>query len=238
MTVLLVLGLALCASATTMAGGLLALKLAGRAAPILGFCAGAVIGVAFFDLAPEAIAMGQGYYGPRALMAIAALGFFLYVMIDQLVAHHDGPGPQVTRGLVGATSFCVHSLMDGFIMGIALQAGSKVGLVVAAAVLAHDFADGLNTVNVVTSHGGSRRQAQSWLILAACAPILGAALSLLVNPVPALLAILLALFCGFFLHIGASSLLPESRRAGRGPATMGATLAGAGLLYMVTRLAG
>ena len=51
------------------------------------------------------------------------------------------------------------------------------------------------------------------------------------------LAILLALFCGFFLHIGASGLLPESHRAYPRPATTVATLLGAGFLYAVTALA-
>ena len=44
-------------------------------------------------------------------------------------------------------------------------------------------------------------------------------LSLLVTASAGTLALLLALFCGFFLHIGASGLLPESHRAYPRPAT-------------------
>ena len=237
MTPLLVLGLALCAAGATMAGGLMALKLADRLPLVLAFSAGAVIGVAFFDLAPEAIAAGHGIYDPRSLLAIAAGGFFLYVVIDRLVARHDCEGgPNTTRGLIGAASFSAHSVLDGFAMGIALQAGREIGLIVAAAVLAHDFADGLNTVNVVVKNGGERRHALSWLAMDAVAPLLGAGLSLLVTPRPEFLALLLALFCGFFLHIGASGLLPESHRAYPRPATTVATLLGAGFLYAVTAL--
>jgi ZIP family zinc transporter len=237
MTSLLVLGLALCATAATMTGGLLALKLAERLPLVLGFSAGAVIGVAFFDLAPEAIAAGRGVYDARSLLAVAAAGFFLYVVIDRLVARHDCEGePNMTRGLIGAASFSAHSVLDGFAMGIALQAGSQVGLIVATAVLAHDFADGLNTVNVVSKNGGGRGRALRWLAMDAAAPLLGAALSLLVRPRPDLLALLLALFCGFFLHIGASGLLPESHRARPRASTTLATLAGAAFLYAVTEL--
>jgi ZIP family zinc transporter len=239
MTSLLVLGLALCATAATMTGGLLALKLAERLPLVLGFSAGAVIGVAFFDLAPEAIAAGRGVYDARALLAVAAAGFFLYVAIDRLVARHDCEGePNMTRGLIGAASFSAHSVLDGFAMGIALQAGPEIGLIVAAAVLAHDFADGLNTVNIVSKNGGGRERALRWLAMDAAAPLLGAALSLLVRPRPDLLALLLALFCGFFLHIGASGLLPESHRAHPRLSTTVATLAGAGFLYLVTWLVG
>jgi zinc transporter ZupT len=55
-------------------------------------------------------------------------------------------------------------------------------------------------------------------------------------PSAGLLALLLALFCGFFLHIGASGLLPESHRAYPRPSTTIATLLGAGFLYVVTTL--
>lgn len=240
MTPVLVLGAALCAAGATMTGGLLALRLANRLPLVLAFSAGAVIGVALFDLAPEALAAGQGRYDGHLLLAVVALGFFLYVLVDGLLARHDGKGardmPATARGPIGAASFSAHSVMDGFAMGIALQAGSGIGLAVAAAVLAHDFADGLNTVNVVMRHGGQRKQALSWLAMVALAPVLGAALSLMITPHPGLLAILLALFCGFFLHIGAASLLPDSRRARPGPATAAATLAGAGFLYLVTLL--
>ena len=235
MTALIVMSIALGACAATMIGGLLALKLAGKLALVMGFSAGAVIGVAFFDLAPEALEAGKGLYEPRTLLAIAALGFFFYTLLDRLVAHHDCEG-QVSpaRGFMGAISFSVHSVMDGFALGIAFQASREIGLIVAAAVLAHDFADGLNTVNVVMKNGGERRFALRWLAVDALAPVGGAALSLMIAPSPNLLAVLLALFCGFFLHIGANGLLPESHRTHPRASTTVATLLGAAFLYAVT----
>ncbi len=237
MTAAFVLAIAFVACAATMAGGALALKWAGKLPLVMGFSAGAVIGVAFFDLAPEALEAGKGLYEPRALLAVAALGFFLYTVLDRLVARHDCEGQvNPARGMIGAASFSAHSVLDGFAMGIAFQASQAIGLVVATAVLAHDFADGLNTVNVVTKNGGSRKFAMRWLAVDAIAPVVGAGLSLLVATSAGTLALLLALFCGFFLHIGASGLLPESHRAYPRPSTTFATLAGAGVLYAVTAL--
>lgn len=237
MTPLLILGIAFLSLAATMTGGLSALKLRNRLPLVMGFSAGAVIGVAFFDLAPESLVVGEGLYSGHELLALAALGFFFYAVLDRVVARHDCEGQvNPARGMLGATSFSAHSVLDGFAMGVALRADFKVGLIVAAAVLAHDFADGLNTVNVVIKNGGSRRFALRWLAVDAAAPVLGAALSLLVTPSAALLAPLLAVFCGFFLHIGASGLLPESLRAHPRPSTMAATLLGAGFLYAVTAL--
>jgi zinc transporter ZupT len=237
MTALIVLLIALGAMTATMLGGVLALKLEGKLPLVMGFSAGAVIGVAFFDLAPEALEAGRGLFAPRTLLALAALGFFFYTALDRLVARHDCEGQaNPARGLMGAASFSAHSVLDGFAMGIAFQASREIGLIVAAAVLAHDFADGLNTVNVVIKNGGTRNFALRWLAVDAAAPVAGAGLSLLIEPKAGLLAVLLAVFCGFFLNIGASGLLPESHRANPRPSTTIATLLGAGFLYAVTAL--
>src|SRR5258706_8072967 len=237
MTAPIVMLIALGATMATMSGGVLALKLEGKLPLVMGFSAGAVIGVAFFDLAPEALAAGDGLYAPRTLLSIAALGFFLYVLVDRLVARHDCEGQaNPARGLIGAASFSAHSVFDGFAMGIAFQASREIGLIVAAAVLAHDFADGLNTVNVVIKNGGTRKFPLRWLAVEAVPPVVGASFSLLIVPSAGLLAPLLALFFGFFLHIGASGLLPESHRAYPRPSTTVATLLGAGFLYVVTTL--
>jgi ZIP family zinc transporter len=236
----MVLSIALGAFLATMIGGLLAIGLRDRLHLVLGFSAGAVIGVAFFDLMPEAIESARAL-DPRTVLAIAALGFFFYVLLDRLVAlhGHDGhPGHHVHRGWIGAGSLSLHSLMDGFAIGIAFQAGENVGIVVAVAVLVHDFSDGLNTVNVVVKNGAGRRTALGWLTVDAVAPVLGAAASLLVAVPQNELAIFLAIFSGFFLYIGASDLLPESHHAHPRLFTTLSTLAGAACLFVVTRIAG
>jgi ZIP family zinc transporter len=232
----IILAFALLTAVTTMIGGVLALRLEKRLPLALGFSAGAVIGVAFFDLLPEAFALVPG--DTRLTVGAAALGFFLYAVIDRFAGHdhncHDDPH----RGVIGAASFSVHSLLDGLAMGLAFQVDRQVGLVVAAAVLAHDFADGLNTVNVVTRHGASRAAALRWLAADAAAPVLGVGLSFLIAPSPATMSLVLAGFGGFFLYIGACDLLPASQRAKAGLSTLAATFAGAAFLYCATRLAG
>src|SRR3569833_2264258 len=148
MNAVLILAIALGAFAATMPGGVMALKLAGKLPLVMGFSAGAVSGVAFFDLAPEALESGAGLYEPRTLLAVAALGFFLYVVLDRLVARHDCEGrANPARGMLGAASFSAHSVLDGFAMGLAFQASREIGRVVAAAAILRHHIHGLNTVN-------------------------------------------------------------------------------------------
>ena len=231
----LVILLSLCAALSTMLGGLLALKFKQHLPLALGFSAGAVIGVAFFDLLPEAFGLGQGDL--HLTVAAAAGGFFLYAVIDRFAGHDHNCHDQPHRGVLGAASFSTHSLLDGLAMGLAFHVNTETGLVVAAAVLAHDFADGLNTVNVVTRHGASRAAALRWLAVDAAAPIAGALLSLLLTPSPQTLGLGLAAFGGFFLYIGACDLFPASQRARPGLVTLSATVAGAAFLFSATRLA-
>jgi zinc transporter ZupT len=233
-----VMPIAVGAFLATMAGGLFAISLRDRLHLVLGFSAGAVVGVSFFDLLPEALEAGQ-MWGGRNILLFCALGFFLYTLIDRLVLLHDhGDHDSNSRGWIGAGSFSAHSLLDGFAIGIAFQASRAIGIMVAIAVLVHDFSDGLNTVNVVVKNGGNRRLALRWLALDAFAPVLGAAISLLIALPQAGLALILAVFAGFFLYIGASDLLPESHHAHPRLLTTISTLLGAATLLFATRVAG
>jgi zinc transporter ZupT len=235
----LVMEIAAATCVATMLGGLLALSLKQRVAVILGFSAGAVLGVALFDLLPEALSLGKNSLSAPAILLAAMAGFFLYGLFDRLVTRHDNPacGPDPAQGFLGAGSFSLHSMMDGMGIGFAFQAGHAAGLVVACAVLAHDFADGLNTVNVVVKNGGSRKQALRWLLTDALAPVAGAGVSLFFHLPAATLALLLAGFAGFFLYIGGLDLLPESQRQGSRVWSGFATLMGAAFLFGVARLA-
>jgi ZIP family zinc transporter len=242
---MLVMAIALATGAATMTGGLFAIALRDRLHLVLGFSAGAVIGVAFFDLIPEALKTGADL-GPRTIMLLSAAGFFFYTLIDRgLILHagamgegddEDHRGMHV-RGWLGAGSLSAHSFMDGLAIGLAFQASRAMGMLVAVAVLVHDFSDGLNTVNVVAQSNGDRRAALRWLAVDAAAPIAGAALSLFLHPRADLIAPVLAVFSGFFLYIGASDLLPESHHGHPKFFTTLATLLGAATLLIATQIA-
>ena len=232
---MLLLAIAVAAFASTLVGGLLALGLRDKLHLILGFSAGAVIGVAFFDLLPEAIDTARGFHSAAVILAWSALGFLSYLVLDRmLLIHADGP----PRGSAGALVLCAHSLLDGVAIGFAFQGSRAVGLIVAAAVLTHDFSDGVNTMNIVLRNGGERGRALRWLLIDAAAPAAGIAATRLWAMPADRFGVALALFGGFFLYIGASDLIPESFHAHPKLLTTVMTLAGAALLYLAVRLIG
>lgn len=242
---MLIAAIALAALCATYAGGLFALRLSDRLHLVLGFSAGAVVGVAFFDLIPEAFALAGSSSAPAVIVSCVAAGFLIHLVLDRVQAlraasagvHGGVTSPMRPRGVLGAASLAAHSVLDGVAVGLALQASVRVGAVVAIAVLAHDFADGINTTNIVLRNGGDRRQALRWVLADALAPALGIGLTLFVRIPTVALGIVLAVFGGFFLYIGASDLIPESHHGHPKLLTTIMTLLGAGVIFVAVSLA-
>lgn len=234
---MVLLFIAIAAFVATSLGGLLALKFKDKLHLVLGFSAGALLGVAFFDLLPESIELaGQG------VTVYIALGFIVFMIIDRFIAPHHHVEEHCEnknhRGRLGAGSLSIHSFLDGIAIGLAFQVSTAVGAVVAVAVLVHDFSDGVNTVGLILKNGGSKREAAKWLSTDAIAPAAGIIISSFFTLSSSALGIILALFCGFFLYLGASDLLPESHHEHPTLWTTFMTVLGVVVLYIAIRLAG
>ncbi len=242
----MVILIALATFVSTLVGGLFALRFKDKLHLVLGFSAGAVIGVAFFDLLPEAIELGEKFHTPQFTLTVTAVGFLFYLVLDRLIffhGHDDShahaePHGKSQRGILGAGSLSVHSFLDGVAIGLAFQVSAAIGAIVTVAVLVHDFSDGINTVNLILKNDGDRRSAFRWLLLDALAPVLGAFSTLFFTLPERSLGLILALFSGFFLYIGASDLVPESHHTHPRVVTTVMTLLGAATLYVAIQFAG
>jgi len=106
---------------------------------------------------------------------------------------------------------------------------------VAAAVLAHDLADGMNVVTLALAQGGGQRAARVVLLLDAVAPAVGVVIGSRVPVSQFGLGLLLAVFAGVFLAIGAGHLLPEAqhRRPGLGLPLVLAAGCGAAFILLI-----
>jgi len=142
------------------------------------------------------------------------------------------------RGILGAGSLSIHSFIDGLAIGLAFQVSSAVGVIVAVAVLVHDFSDGINTVSMILKNSGTNKQAFKWLSVDAIAPVLGIISTLFFSVSKSTLGIILAIFTGFFLYIGASDLLPESHHNHPTVWTTVATILGIVVLYSAIKIIG
>ena len=251
---------------STLLGGMAALRFHHRLHPFMAFASGVLVATAVADLLPEANAL---MVKPGLDVGIAAVaGYLIFTLIESFIhqqsfeherpdldghthdhAAADHPHPAAppvvrapARGLLAIlppASLIIHSTLDGLAIGLAFQAGASLGLIVLLAVLAHDFADGMNVVTLAFDAARGRGLAIGFLIVDALAPVIGAGLSLLIAIPDQVLGWLLAWFAGVFIAIGASHLLPESQheRPSDGPALVGLSAIGAAIVIAVRFLA-
>lgn len=227
---------------STMLGGLTALKSRRALHRLLGYTAGVLLGVVAFDLLPEIFAaLDREHRAATGAMVALVVGFLLFHIIEKsILIHHSHEEeyevhrhPQV--GLVSALALSGHSFLDGVGIGLGFQAGSSVGIAVAIAVIAHDFSDGLNTVNLMLLNKNTSRRAVMLLLVDALAPVAGAAATLLFKLNGNGLTLYLGFFAGFLLYIGASEILPEAHSKHSSYWTILATIIGAVFMFAVTR---
>lgn len=231
-SLLIPLAFGMAASLATLFGGFLALRLAARITLIAAFTAGIVLGVAFFDLIPEAIGMAEALYDSRTVIGCTAIGFGGYMVLDRVLGAKGGYDG-AWRAHLAPASLTLHSLLDGMGIGIAFQISPQIGWVIAIAVLTHDIADGVNTVSL-SMMTSKRATAIRWLVVNGCAPLVGVVLGLMMRIPGAMLAPLLAAFAGVFLYIGACELVPRSHLRDPRLRTTVASLAGMLLMLGVT----
>jgi len=250
---------------STLFGGIAALRLRHRLHAFMALAAGVVVATAVADLLPEAFdlvgmdkvvwvggAAVVGFVGFSLVEAFLHQSSFEHSLDDGhddgLDADHAhdhiearparaaaGSGRPLVLGVLPPLSLIIHSTLDGLAIGLAFQAGTSLGIIVVLAVLAHDFADGMNVVTLALDAARGERLALGLLIVDALAPIGGALLSTLIAVSDQSLGLLLGTFAGVFIAIGAGHLLPESqhRDPRRGPALVALSGVGAALVLVV-----
>lgn len=214
---------------STFLGGLAVFRLRHRLHPVMAFSAGILVATALIDLMPEALGLVEAAEPALIVGAAALVGFLLFSAVESFVhrssyEHEHEPGvdphlphdhahgqPTSRMGIIGPLGLVVHSALDGVAIGLGFAASTEVGIVVGLAVMAHDFADGINITTLALEGGGSRRTALTLLALDAVAAPIGALIGIRLGVQAAVLGILLAVFAGVFVAIGAGHLLPEAQ---------------------------
>jgi ZIP family zinc transporter len=223
---------------STLAGGFAALRWPGRVQALAALAGGVVLGAAFFDLLPDAIARAAEIKLSAQIPVGASLvGFLGFYTLERFLHHHHEEGEAPDRaGLIGASGFVVHSIFDGLAIGLGFRIDNALGFLVAAAVIGHDFSDGLNTVSYMVTHRQSAGRSRVLLVADAIAPILGALFASLV-PVPdAVFPVAIGFFSGLFIYAASSTLLPRAKELAPEKA-LPLTIGGAVVMFFVTRLA-
>ena len=234
----IVVPLALLTACSTLAGGYVALRLSHELQTVIALTGGVVVAVALFHVLPEAIEIVDD---PARVGGLVGFGFIAFFLAERaLVLHHrddtEHARAHAQVGALGAAGLSIHSFIDGLGIGLAFNIDTATGFLVFFAVVAHDFADGMNTVSFVLRQGSERRRAIRWLVVDAAAPMLGAIVGATLNIPEERLGELLAVYAGFFLFMGATDLLPHAHEHPSAK-RVGLTLVGFAFIFAISRFA-
>lgn len=235
--------LSLATFVSTFLGGLFGIKYRDKLHLIISFTAGVLIAVVFFDLMPEIFEIVATENVAVIIPMVAIIAGFLGIhLLEKLAVIHTGHEEEYAEhkhplvGTISASGLAFHSFLDGIGIGLGFQVSPHVGVLIAIAVIAHDFTDGLNTVSLILINKQSTRKAIYFLVIDALAPVLGVVSTMFFAIPHNVLVIYLGIFAGFLLYLGASDLLPEAHSKRSSYKQLALTILGIALMFAVTRL--
>lgn len=198
-----------------LAGGLLLLwkeALARRVSHFLvSFGAGALIGIIFFDLLPEAL---EGVEHVEEVLRVVFAGFLLFYLIEKSVSwyhcHHHEAVTRVPRYLIVLGDF-IHNMIDGILIAATFLVDVRLGFIAAVGVLLHELPQEVGDFGILLHSGLSRAKVIAYNLLSSAGALVGAILVLVFGAAAQQVSpLLLALVAGNFLYIAAVDLIPST----------------------------
>ncbi|MFH0829218.1 MAG: ZIP family metal transporter [Candidatus Kerfeldbacteria bacterium] len=211
------------ASVGGLAGGLLLLareRVARMLSRVLiGFSAGILLGVTFFDLLPEALA---GFSETRAAFGYVMLGILVFFVIERIIASvhshehavddDDSANAETLRRSVPLVVFgdTVHNFIDGITVAVTFVASIPLGMATATSVLVHELPHEIADFTILIRSGMSRKKVFLVNFISALVAPLGTVIAyFFATNIEGLFAPLLAIAAGNLLYIAMSDLLPH-----------------------------
>ena len=140
------------AIAATFLGGFIALRFKSNLKILVAFSAGLLVGVAFFDLLPEAFNLSEA----RLASFFLAFGFLLYFLLEKFILIHpcseehcETERHSKPSGISAILGLVLHRFLDGLVIALSFKANAELGLLVGFAIIIHSIPDGVNSVTVM-----------------------------------------------------------------------------------------
>ncbi|MBI5023130.1 MAG: ZIP family metal transporter [Candidatus Magasanikbacteria bacterium] len=183
---------------------------------VVSFAAGALVGVSFLELLPEALETGVG---SGEILGATLLGFvFFYVMGRFLIWHHCHDEHCTARAsasliIIGDT---LHNFLDGMVIAASFLVGAPLGIMTALAIIFHEIPQEVGDFGVLLHSGYTRSRALLMNGVSAVFAVLGGIIGFyFFESFRGFLPYLLAMTAGGFLYLGASDLLPQTHESAK-----------------------
>jgi zinc and cadmium transporter len=217
--------------AATFAGGLLSVVIAATLTVgllsrvvehLVSLSTGVLLGTALLNVLPEAF---EGSASPHHLFLTLLAGLLFFFLLEKAElyrhghhhesdAHHHHHGfdlQQAGRGgwsvLVGDS---IHNFCDGVIVAAAFLADTQLGVVTAAAIIAHEIPQEVGDYIVLLNAGFTRGRALFYNAMSGLASVVGGVLGyFVIGPWQVLFPYLLVVAASSFIYVAVADLIPQ-----------------------------
>jgi zinc and cadmium transporter len=219
-------------SAATVAGGVISIAIAALfalSAPaswvpaLVSFAIGTLLGAVFLEILPHAIGSAGNLQGLFATVLAGILGFFV---LEKLVLwrhchieaceahdHHANPNDRGRSGLMIIIGDGFHNFVDGILIAAAFLQSTELGVVTAAAIIAHEIPQEIGDFVILLHSGYSKLAALTLNLLSSFAMLVGALLAYFtLQAAQEWTGTVLALAAASMIYVAVADLIPGLHR--------------------------
>jgi zinc and cadmium transporter len=215
----LILLLVLASTVLGLSGGLLLLwnkKIANRISfYFVGFSAGALLGVSFLNILPEALNISA----TPDIFLYTLIGMLTFYVIEKFMIwhhHHTYGSPEVHRaGYMVGVGDSIHNFIDGITIAVTTVVSIPLGIATTLSVFFHEIPQEISDFGIMFHAGIKRSKIILYNLVSALASVVGAIIAFYyLSSVQSYILIGLGFSAGALIYIAATDLLPAIHKAG------------------------
>ncbi|MGB7543493.1 MAG: ZIP family metal transporter [Burkholderiales bacterium] len=219
-------------STASIAGGVISIVIAALfalSAPaswvpaLVSFAIGALLGAVFLEILPHAFAGAANLHALFATVLGGILGFFVleklvlwrHCHIEDCEAHdhHTIQNDHGRSGLMIIIGDSFHNFVDGILIAAAFLESTEIGLVIAAAIIAHEIPQEIGDFVILLHSGYSKLAAFALNLLSSFAMLIGALLAYFaLQAAQGWINTVLALAAASMIYVAVADLIPGLHR--------------------------
>ena len=218
-------------SAATVAGGVISIAIAALfalSAPaswvpaLVSFAIGSLLGAAFLEILPHAVASAADLQALFATVLAGILGFFVleklvlwrhYHIGDWDGHDHQDPNDRGRSGMMIIIGDGFHNFVDGILIAAAFLQSTELGVVTALAIIAHEIPQEIGDFVILLHSGYGKLTALALNLLSSLAMLVGALVAYFaLRAAQDWISTVLALAAASMIYVAVADLIPGLHR--------------------------
>jgi zinc and cadmium transporter len=193
---------------------------------MVSYAVGVLLAAAFLELIPQAVEQVRDAEPLFAVVLAGVLAFFLMEKAALWRHRHEASHAHGGHGVQRAGALVIigdgfHNFVDGVLIAAAFMADVHVGIIAAAAIVAHEIPQEIGDFMVLLRAGYSRGKALAFNLASSLASVVGGLVGyFLLDAASAFVPYILALAAASFIYVAVADLIPDLHTRNDGRSTI------------------